>query len=311
MDYSFLEKSEENAMKPLFIIAGAPKCGTTALWSYLNEHPEVSMSSIKEPRFFSAVTGAIEQKPLGDGPLRSGTYGRGWAWYESLFKDNPSAKLSGEASTHYFSAKDTPSLLLKHMPQVKLIFILRDPVDRLYSHYWQEHKLGLSLPNFGDMIKQNHPRFRFYACVSAYKYQLERYYAVFPSNQILVLLDHELKQSPSSIFKNVCEFLSIDKSVIVKNMGKIYNQQTTPKNRWLERYITGLQNHKIANQIPLGLRKKLGRLRQAMAKANKVDYKYVSLPEHLRADLTNRFEQDILFIERLLLKDLSGWRSKG
>ena len=157
---------------PTFIIAGAPKCGTTALWNYLNEHPEVCMARIKEPRFFSQMPGELDKKTIGSGPLRSGYFNRGINWYQSLFDSCQQLKARGEASTYYFSAIDSPILIESLIPKVRLIFILRDPVKRLYSHYWQEYKLGLGMPSFEDMVRDNHPRFQYYSYVSSYKINL-------------------------------------------------------------------------------------------------------------------------------------------
>ena len=78
---------EEKYNIPDFIIAGAPKCGTTALAFFLSEHPGVCISRIKEPRFFTGIKGDMEKTIAGDGPRLSGNYEKGFKWYSSLFEN--------------------------------------------------------------------------------------------------------------------------------------------------------------------------------------------------------------------------------
>jgi hypothetical protein len=144
--------SKKTLSIPDFIIAGAPKCGTTALASFLNEHPGVCMCYIKEPRFFTKMKGDMETTITGDGPRLSGTFDNGYEWYASLFKNALEGQKTGEASTVYFANADSAKLIYDHNPNMKLILMLRHPVKRLYSHYWQEYKLGFNFPSFEQMV---------------------------------------------------------------------------------------------------------------------------------------------------------------
>ena len=128
-------------MLPTFIIAGAGKSGTTALWAYLNQHPEICMSRIKEPMFFTNLLGYRQGGSI-EAPVYEGRYKSGLEWYEKLFAKCCQKRALGEASTAYMYAKDAAGLIKKTLPEVKLIFLLRNPVDRLYSNYWQERKYG-------------------------------------------------------------------------------------------------------------------------------------------------------------------------
>ncbi|MEQ8530676.1 MAG: sulfotransferase domain-containing protein, partial [Imperialibacter sp.] len=133
--------NDKEASFPDFIIAGAPKCGTTALYAILNQHPLISMSKVKEPVFFSRTPGVVKSNLAEYGPNLSGRFDYGMSWYSSLFEKGPN-KIFGEASTLYFINDDSPKLIFDHAPKVKFIFMVRDPVERIYSHYWQDMKLG-------------------------------------------------------------------------------------------------------------------------------------------------------------------------
>ena len=109
-------------MLPTFIIAGAAKSGTTALHEVLNSHPEICMSWMKGPTYFTEEAS------------RS-THQRGKEWYERLFSECVNAQAIGEVSPFYMTGMDAPELIYGTVPKVKLLFVLRNPIDRLYSYY--------------------------------------------------------------------------------------------------------------------------------------------------------------------------------
>src|SRR5215469_9765623 len=109
------------AHRPDFIVVGAMKSATTTLHEQLARQPGVFMSRPKEPNFFSD----------------DAAYARGWRWYESLFKDAAATDLRGESSTHYSKLPTFPRTLermLRYLPRVKVIYVMRHPIDRLVSH---------------------------------------------------------------------------------------------------------------------------------------------------------------------------------
>ena len=139
---------------PTFIICGTQRGGTTTLYHYLKEHPQICMSEKKEVHYFDL------------------NYHKSLQWYESHFKDcqNKKVKTIGEASPFYMYLREVPERIDETLPDVKLIFILRNPVDRAYSHYWHEVKLGVEYLPFEEAIKREiakenlisiyiHPRF--------------------------------------------------------------------------------------------------------------------------------------------------------
>jgi len=134
-------------MLPTFILAGAPKCGTTSLWEYFQMHPDVCTCAVKEPKFFCEEPSYV-QEPDNYRSKSTGNYQKSINWYKSLFRQCKVENAIGEASGNYFISLEAPQLINKHLPDVILLFILRDPVERIYSHYWQEIRVGHKLPSF-------------------------------------------------------------------------------------------------------------------------------------------------------------------
>jgi len=232
----------------------------------------------------------------------------GREWYESLFKACEDLKVRGEASTHYFSAADSASLIKSFIPDVRLIFLLRDPVARIYSHYWQECKRGLNLPSFTELVQTNHPRFQYYSYVSSYKIHLETFLAEFDQQQYIIIVNQNLKNNPEDTFEKICRFLEIDSSYIPTSISNKFNQSQTAKIRWLNRIMLSLSKEKITNKLPNVIRSSLGKVRRTITKMNVFDDTYPPMPASLRVQLIKNHEEDIVFVEKTLDINLSDWK---
>lgn len=211
------------AMRPLpdFLIIGAQKAGTTALYAYVRWHPEIMGPSWKEVSFF-------------DRHFRGGE-----RWYRASFPARPRQWLTMqrngswprvcEASPSYIFHPLAPGRVAGLMPRVRLIAILRNPVDRAYSHYHHEVALGREQLAFEDALDQEGERMRgeiermirepsyfsepwwnhTYLARGRYAEQLERWLAVFPREQLLVLFAEELLRDPSETYACVLEFVGV------------------------------------------------------------------------------------------------------
>jgi hypothetical protein len=295
---------------PTFIIPGAPKAGTTALWGYLNEHPQVCMARIKEPNFFTRYRGELQNGIVRPGAKRFVHFDKGIEWYESLYASCGNALARGEASTEYLSASDAAELIHEWVPGVKLIFLLRDPVSRLYSHYWQEYKLGWDeLDDFERMVRNNDHGLDYYMGVSAYRSHLERYLSFFPRDRMLILLDSDLKKHPLETFREVCRFIGVSEDFVPSTMGENYNQQTLPRFRALEKMINRFRYSNLAKKIPDPYRFYLGKLRESLGRVTMVANRYSPMPSDLRSELIQRFQDDIAYVEELLGRKLDQWRT--
>ena len=187
---------------PNFIICGTQKGGTTALYYYLKEHPEIFMSSKKEVHFFDL------------------NWHKGIKWYEKQFRGSDRAKAIGEASPLYMYLEEVPERIHEVLPDVKLIFILRNPVDRAYSHYWHEVKNGYEKLSFEEAINVEKERLsnggiisiRHYSYLDRGKYieQIRRFKKYFSKDQMLILFTEELRENPEKVMKTLFEFLEVD-----------------------------------------------------------------------------------------------------
>lgn len=290
---------------PDFIIAGAAKCGTTALAHFLGEVPGIYISENKEPRFFTAVKGDMEQEILGDGPRLSGNYNKGFEWYEKLFEQATADQLKAEASTVYFCNEDAAKLIYDNNPAVKLIFMLRNPVKRIYSHYWQEYKLGFEFPSFEEMFKTNNQRLIYYKRISGYKKNLQRFFQLFPKEQIHIIIQEEFEKNTEKQFAEVLEFLGLNYTKV--DLNKRVNEQIAPKNRNIARALTKLQSSSLRKVLPTGLLKTAGKLRMKLFKANAKPLQYPPLPKEIADELKKEFQEDVYFVEQVLGRKIQSW----
>lgn len=290
---------------PHFIIIGAPKCGTTALWHFLNQHENVCMSKNKEPKFFTAIKGSMEKKITGDGPRTSGNNNKGYTWYSSLFEDCKPGQLTGEASTVYFANEDAADLIYKHNKDIKLILMLRHPVKRLYSHYWQEHKLGFDFPSFTEMYKEGHPRYRYYNRISHYKQNLTRYFNYFNKDQIKIIIQEEFHTDPQKHMNEVYDYLNLNSAII--NTNERVNEQVTPKNKNVAFVLMYLKSLKLSRFLPKSIDNRLKKTGIKLIKKNVKPFSYESISDELYNTLSKEFLPDIDFVESVLGRRINFW----
>ncbi|MEN7550360.1 sulfotransferase [Rapidithrix thailandica] len=177
---------------PRFIIIGAMKAATTSLYYYLSRHPEVNMSSKKETDFF------LER-----------CFHQGLEHYQAYFENND--KVKGEASTNYTKFphfKGVPERIRSVIPEVKLIYILRDPIERLSSeihHAWVQGYETRSLEQIlGDFDNNN------YVYISKYYEQLSQYLKVFDEKQLLILTTEQLRKDPETAMQKTFRFIGVN-----------------------------------------------------------------------------------------------------
>ncbi len=182
-------------IETFLLIVGAMKSGTSSLYHYLSEHPEISSCSQKEPNFFSDDT----------------IFKKGMNWYRNLWDFHPGIhQFAMEASTNYTKACVFPNTVDKIASveaNFKFLYILRDPIERIESHYTHAMFTGKKLKGVLNPEKI-HPGV---LSASMYAMQIEKYYKQFPSESILLLNFSELKENPDRLLDEVCDFLEIDR----------------------------------------------------------------------------------------------------
>jgi len=191
---------------PDFIIIGGMKCGTTSLHYYLNCHPDISMSKEKELNFF------IEER----------NWNKGLDWYQSQFVGK--AQIHGEASPNYTNFPhwpETPKLIHETIPDAKLIYLVRDPIQRIVSHYVHKYADGgenrpieEALSDFEDNY------YNPYICRSRYYLQLEQYLQYFEPEKILLVTTENLYEYPEKTLSGILQFLGVSSEINFINYQK-------------------------------------------------------------------------------------------
>ncbi len=182
---------------PDFLVIGVTKGGTTSLHKYLDQHPEIQMSRRKEPLFFSH------------------NYKRGIRYYRSYFPKESEGKITGESSTTYISDAKVPARVKKHLPNVKIILLLRDPVRRAFSH----HRMNINgfTPNkFDDAIEDELRRYNEnnkvvfrYIYRSMYYQNLQPWLEHFRLEDMLILKSEDFFQDTKQELKKVYDYLGL------------------------------------------------------------------------------------------------------
>jgi hypothetical protein len=296
-------------MKPNLLIPGAAKSGTTSLYYYLKQHPQVYMSEPKEPRFFEMEYGeGIE--------FYWNTYFSGWAGQPVI----------GEASPRNLYLPYIPQRIKAQLPEAKFIVILRNPIDRAFSHWWMTYSLGVEKLPFEEAIRANleqlesgftfggqdgekrwqeaiywgqtrrMARYRWYLDMGYYAQQLERYLALFPRSQIKILFFEDLCQSPQAVMAEVWDFIEVDPDFELVDVAP--QMVATPR--------AGLPLLKLAQAtrtqylIPQQVRSWLARLFARYGSKPPLD-------PAVRAWLVEHYDKHNRELERITGRDLSHW----
>ncbi len=224
---------------PNFLIVGAQKAATTALYAYLRWHPEITGPSWKEVSYFDRH------------------YAQGERWYRANFPALRRKPLVGEASPSYLFHPLAPERVAASIPSARLIAVLRDPVDRAFSHYQHEVALGREPLSFEEALDReeermhgevermlsdpsyfSHPWWNHtYFARGRYAEQLERWFARFPREQLLVLVSEELLEQPAESYSRVLEFLGAaphDLGSYPRIFAREYKEMSSDTRRRLE-----------------------------------------------------------------------------
>jgi hypothetical protein len=299
---------------PDFFIIGAPKAGTTALHAALAQHPELFMSAVKEPKFYLCDG----PPPDRGGPGDAHSY-REWVWrpeeYERLFDAALPGTLRGESTPFYLSDFDAQGRIHAARPDARLIVILRDPVDRAYSNW--AHLWADGLETTGDFLTacEEEPRrteagwapFWRYVETGLYGRQLRHLYGLFPREQVLVLRYAWLVDEPRETLDQVCRFLGVTDGVLVeapaRNVGGY-----VPPSRYNEVLRTAFRyGADIGSHFPPQVWRKVSVPLQWLIQ--RTPQHRPELPPADRAQLIDRFVDDIAIVEEETGWDLETWRS--
>lgn len=221
--------------KPLdFAIIGAQKSGTTSMFQYLRKHPRLYLPPEKELPFFS----------------RDDLYEAGWpALVATYFRDAAPETLWGTASPQYMADPRVPERMARANPDLRLIALLRNPIDRAFSHYSQSLRRNMEARPFARAVddllqadalardretippdyaqgysQANAEVNRFYLVWSEYARALDRFLRYFPKEQLLVLYMEDLRRDPQATLSSVMRFLDLAPDFQPSNLGKVYHK---------------------------------------------------------------------------------------
>jgi sulfotransferase family protein len=278
---------------PDFLVIGAMKAGTTSLYHYLAAHPEIFMASVKELDFF--VAGA--------------NWRRGLSWYARQFDTAGDATVAGEASTAY--TKDpivpgVPGRIAAVLPSCRFVYVVRDPIDRIRSHY--EHRVAIGTERAPiERAVLDDP---VYVTCSRYADQIERYLEEFDRDRLFLLTAERLRADRAAALREVFTFLGVDPDVVPATIDTEY-YRTTGRARFPP--IVGALRHALKEHVPAAKRAKelvdstLPRLVRSRGSGRAPANARVVIPDETRVALTARLQDDLDRLDRYLPGAAAAW----
>lgn len=268
---------------PDFVIIGTMRAGTTALYRYLGEHPQVFMASPKEIHFFDRE------------------HGEGLDWYALHFTEAETSQICGEATPSYLSQGTAVQRMAEAIPDSKLIAILRDPVDRAWSHFWMRSERGLETRSFSKAI---HDELRaihetgpdtpgmYYIGHGLYAHHLSRLFELYSRDSVHIMFFEELNRRPHDEYRKICQFLEVADELIPDLVGQKINSYVT---------FRSLRLRNFARKLP-------GPAQRMLAQVNtRHNVTYPSMAAEIKGELTEFFRQPNAALQQLLDVRLTSW----
>ncbi len=291
--------------KPDFFIVGAAKCGTTALYEYLNQHPDIFMSAEKEPAYFCPDLN----------PLR-----RSEEEYLQLFADAGSQKRIGEASTSYLYSKQAAAEIKNFCPDARIIIMLRNPVDVLPARHAQMYYHCIEdIEDFGQALAAEQDRKEgrrparpehaiqhlFYRETAKYTDQINRYLDLFPAERVKVIIFDDFKSETARVYREVCQFLDVDPTF--EPAFRVVNENRRIRSRVLQELleVPGPILRKIGR--PLTPRKLRHKVMKELRQLNSTSAPRTPMDRDFRRALQAEFRPEVMRLSKLLNRDLSHW----
>ena len=306
--------SERRMRRPDFFIVGAPKCGTTALYEYLKQHPEVFMPrEVKEPHFFGS-------------DFNTSFFIREKQEYLSLFANARDEKRVGEASVWYLYSKKAAAEIKDFAPAAKIIVMLRNPIDMMHALHSQrlfngsedimdfsialnaeeDRKRGLRMPPHPHLVEG-----LFYREVAKYTEQVQRYLEVFGAAPVKIIIYDDFKQDTARVYREVCAFLDVDTEF--KANFRVINANKSVRTSGIldfTRQPPSLAAEWAKKLVPLRARKEV--MWQVVKVLRRLNTRYeqrAPVPPELRTRLKKEFAPEVERLGKLLGRDLSHWNS--
>lgn len=281
---------------PNFLIVGAQKSGTTSLKLYLDQHPEIYLYP-NELHYFTYLHDKTSHHYLEEEA------------YCALFPDSGKYRAVGEKSPSYLYSQEAPGRIKKYNPGMRVIALLRNPVERAYSNFLHTVQRGTE-PNrdFDEVIKLEEERIQqgwdflfHYLSKGCYFEQVSRYFGQFPVSQIRIYLFEDLKTAPEKTTKEIFRFLGVD-DAFTPNTAAKHNTSKIAKSEWVGKAFKIFQSK---NALTNATKKILPyRLRESI---KGLLYFKPEISREAQEYLLAYYREDILRLQELIGRDLSAW----
>ena len=305
-------------MLPNFLIVGALKSGTTSLFHYARDHPDIWMPLQKELHFFSV----------------DDYWDRGLGWYESFFRDCTGEKAVGEASVSYMRYPEFPGVperIHSVIPEARLICVLRNPIDRACSHYFDNFRSGLDRRTIEEALSEGRgklpgglrrpPMLKIpeedplseiseYISFGMYWRQIQQYLRIFSAQQLLVITFEDMLREPSKTMRKVYSFVDVEPSFESPRLNQVFNKTSDSRiDRWWFRKIkwSPLFRYVYSYKLTSGTKVLLRKVKTALRNVISSEWEVMSV-EPYRSIIRQRFgaliREDVTSLSEFLGRDL-------
>lgn len=298
---------------PNFLIVGTAKAGTTSLYHYLRQHPDVFMPDVKEPRYFAY---AEDPPPMnGPGDVRTNAAAGAvytFAAYRRLFTAATAETAVGEASPNYLYSETAARRIHEHLGAgVRLIALLRDPVERAYSHFLHLVRSGREpLRDFAAALDAEPERIAagwewswHYVQMGLYHAQLTRYLNYFERDRLTVYRFEDFAADPVALTQDVFRVLGVD-DAFVPDTSLHFEKSGVPKSERFQRFLLNPDHwlRRLSRYVlPEAVRERI------LLRMKNVNLEKPPLSPEVRARLVDTYREDVLRLQALIGRDLSAW----
>jgi hypothetical protein len=288
---------------PNFFVIGAAKAGTTTLYELLGRHPQIYLPRIKEPHFFS----------------NEAVHSKGLEWYaRTHYAAAEVAPARGDATPHYLYYEKAATRIARELPPShhRFIVVLRNPVDRAYSLYWNMVHEGHETEPFERAIQLESERDfseletmgtvrQQYLASGLYGAQLAAWFRVFDPECFLVILNEDLSRDTDRVLSEVFEFLGVPALAAPERVERS-NRASQPRSVSLQRFLRrpSRVRHWLGRLLPFHLKR---RIVTGILERNRRPFEYPPMSPSTRAQLSSYFRSDLELLESLIGRSLQGW----
>lgn len=285
-----------------FIGIGAPKSGTSWLWEMLRQHPDIFLPDKKELHYFNI-------EAMGNSEYENPNFFKPETFYLKQFEAASANQVCGEITPAYLVSKSAPNKIFSFNKEVKLIALIRNPIDRAYSDYLYRKQMGWISANMS--FADAYMKFPEILTCSLYGADIDRYLEMFPQENLLIIFQEDIKTNAALLLKTVQKFIGV-KEHLPHNLGMRSNETGEAKYPWLNRTSGVLQNllRKYHMNSLLESLKSLwiGHKLKGYIYQSAPFNKKTQLEASERMMLREYFSKDIAKVEKLTGRNLQHWK---